>query len=129
MPFLVLAIVLVSLGWLLLGRAQRKDPAIRRVGAAFAILFVAGALALRAGPAGFGLLFLALVSLAVWFRTNRGGDDGPGDDGREPPDDAGPDPGPQAGLRLDQDELDRARREWERELPKRAKPGSTADRG
>ena len=123
MLILLLLVVMASLIWLFAIRKQPVTPALRRVGIGFAVAFVCAALAVRAGPA-VGLALVTVVLVAVWLRLRRRGDDGPGDDGRDPPSgpEPDPDPGPQASLRperLDQDAFDRARAEWERELPKR----------
>jgi hypothetical protein len=122
MLVLALALVFVPLAWLLAKRARRAEPAVRRALVAGAILCVAAAVAVRAGPVGVGLFLLAVVWLAVWLRSHGSGGEGPGDDGREPPEGPEPDPGPRATLRpesLDDDAFDRARAQWEQELPKR----------
>jgi hypothetical protein len=123
MLILALAIVLGSLTWLVVKRTGDVDPVVRRAAIACAIACVGVAIALRAGLAP-GLFIVAVALIAVWLRARRAdGGDGPGDDGPDPPDEPEPDPAPRAGLRpessLDEDALDQARAEWERELPKR----------
>ncbi len=124
MLVLALAIAVMSMVWYFAVRKPRVDPAIRRAGVACAIFCVAVAVALRAGPVAGVLLVVTVASLVLWLRMRgRGGDD-PGDDGRDPPSGPEPDPGPDGddALRpelLDPDAFDRARAEWERELPKR----------
>ena len=122
MLILALAILVVALVWLFATRAKPVDPVVRRVGLGFAIVCVAGALALRVGLA-VGLVVIVVSALVAWLRLRgTGGDDG-GDDGPDPPDDPGPDPGHGNGVRhdrLDPDAFDRARAQWENELPKRS---------
>ncbi len=119
MLVLVLAILLGLLAWLVVKKTEHVDPAIRRAAIACAIGCVLAVLAVRAGPVGIGLLVIGLV--VVWLRM-RGRGGGGGDDGRDPPDEPEPDPGPREEVRperVEDDALDRARSEWERELPKR----------
>ena len=87
------------------------------------IAFVAG-IAIRSGPRGIIAFTVAAVAFGIWLGLRgRGGDDR-GDDGPDVPDPPDPDPGPgqRADLPpevLDPEAFDRARAEWERELPKR----------
>jgi len=125
MLVLALTIVALPLAWLAARRAQRLQPAVRRAGVAFAISCVVVALALRAGPALAGVLIVAVAALAVWLHRRGPGGDDRGDDGRDPPSGPGPDPDPGdlAKARpqpVDRDAFDRARAEWEHELPKRS---------
>jgi hypothetical protein len=127
MLILALGIVAMSLVWLFAKRTRPVNPFIRRAGLGFAIACLCAALAVRVGPT-LGLLLLAVAWLAVWLRLRGRGDDGPGDDGPDPPDEPVPDPDPDPGHleALDQEAFDRARAEWEQDLPK---PGSTEPRG
>lgn len=122
---LVLLFALVALlVWLLFVRGRPVASRVQRGVLAGAVAVVAAALAVRAGPAATGAtLVLAAVALALWLRLRGGGDD-PGDDGPDPPDGPDPDPGPGRERELprdvlDVDAFDRARAEWERELPRR----------
>jgi len=135
MLILALGILAMSLVWYFAMRTEPVNPLVRRVAIGFAIACVCAALAVRAGPA-LGLLLVSLMLVAVWLRLRGRGDDGPGDDGREPPTEPDPDPGPRPGARVrpeisdqeafDQAAFDRARAEWEQDLPK---PQSTDSRG
>jgi hypothetical protein len=128
MLIVVLTVVLATLAWLVIRRMHAADPAARRaslraLSASIAIVVavrvsLVAPLALRIAIAAF-----ALGALVVWLRGRGGG--GGGDDGPDPPVD--PDPDPAAGQRhplrrerLDEDEFDRARGEWEHALPERA---------
>ena len=118
MVMLILALaILALLVWLVVKRRERPiDPIVVRAALWCAVAFVGAAVALRAGPVAAGLYVGAVMALVVWLRM-RGRDDGPGDDGPDPPDEPDPDPG--SGQVLDVDAFDRARSEWERGLPSR----------
>jgi len=124
MLIVVLAIVLAPLAWLVIKRMQHADPASRGTGLRWAIACLGAALALRVGMAAPVLLRVALCLLAIgalvtWWRRRHGGG-GPGDDGRDPPVDPGPDPRPDHAAprpeQLDPEAFDRARAEWEHPL-------------
>jgi hypothetical protein len=125
MIILALGVVSVSLiWWFFVRREQPVSPVVRWVGGATGIVVLGLFATLRAGPF-VGLLVVAAGSFLLWVSMGgRGGDD-PGDDGPDPPPDPEPDPGtgklvqPQPE-RLDGSAFDRARAEWERELPKRS---------
>lgn len=124
MFILGLGVVAMTLIWMLSKRIEGAEPVVRRSAGMWALLCVGAALALRAGQLLIGLVLVsvAFASLAVWLR-GRGGDDGPGDDGRDSdPPDRGPGGGRQGRLpveQLDGEAFDRARAEWEQELHKR----------
>lgn len=108
--------------WFSAKRGWLDHPFARAAGLVFLIACVA-AIALRAGPLGAAVFATVAVTLGIWWALRGRGDD-PGDDGPDPPDppDPGPGPGKRAALPaevLDPDAFDRARAEWERELPKR----------
>ena len=120
--FILIAIVLAALAWLLIKRMQHADPAVRRAALRWVIVGLGAAVVLRLAvvaplPLRIALLVFVLGALAVWLRGRGHGDDG-GDDGRDPPVDPGPDPGadhraPLPHERLDPDAFDRARAAWE----------------
>lgn len=126
MLILALAVVAVILIWMFSKRLEGAEPVVRWAAVVWAFSCAGAALALRAGQVLTGLLLVAVsfASLAILLRWRGGGDDGPGDGGREP-DTPDPDPGlgrpvPPPVERLDRDAFDRARAEWEQELPKRS---------
>jgi len=121
---LILALAIFTLAvWLFVKRGRPVHPAARAAGLAFLIV-CAAVVALRAGPVGTAVFATAAVLLGVWLSLRgRGGDDHR-DDRPDAPDPPDPDPG--SGERaellggvLDPEAFDRARGEWERELPKR----------
>jgi hypothetical protein len=120
MPILALAL-LALLVWFVVKRGQ-VHPIVRSAGLVILIAFVAG-IAIRSGPRGIIAFTVAAVAFGIWLGLRgRGGDDR-GDDGPDMPDPPDPDPGPgqRADLPpevLDPEAFDRARAEWERELPK-----------
>jgi hypothetical protein len=122
MLILALGIVAISLMVLFAKREQPVGPVVRWVGGAVGIVGLGLLVTTRAGPL-MGLLVVGVGSVVLWLSTGGGGD-GPGDDDSDPPPVPDPDPGPgeradvPAG-RLDREAFDRARAEWERELPKR----------
>ena len=122
MPILALAFVAL-LVWLVVKQGRPVHPAVRTAGLMFLIACAAG-VAFRTGPRGILVFAIALLAFGVWLGLRgRGGDDR-GDDGPDVPDPRDPDPGPgqRADLPpevLDPDAFDRARADWERELPKR----------
>jgi hypothetical protein len=117
-----LVIVLAPVVWLAIKRMQHADPAAHGGGLRWVFAGLGAALALRvalSAPVALrvALVVLAFAALGVWLRR-RGQGGGPGDDGPDLPFDPGPDPRPghRAALRperLDPEELDRARAEWE----------------
>ncbi len=121
---LILALAVVTLVvWLLVKRGRPVPPFVRAAALGF-VIACAAAVALRAGPVGTAVFATAAVTLGVWLgQRGRGGDDD-GDDGPDPPDANDPNPG--AGQRaepptdvLNPQAFDRARAEWDLELPKR----------
>jgi len=131
MLIVALAIVLAVLAWLVIKRMQHADLAPGGKRFRWAIVCLGAALALLAGLAApvqlrVALCLLAIGAVAVWLRRRGQGDDGPGDDGRDPPVDPGPDPGPghraaPPSERLEPEAFDRARAEWEHALKKHAR--------
>lgn len=128
MLIVVLAIVLAVLAWPMIKRLQQADPAARSRSLRWVVGCLGALLALRAFLAAPVLLrvalgLLAIGALVVWLRNRGQGGGGPGDDGRDSPDDPDPPPGHHATPRperLDPEELDRARAEWEHGLKDRA---------
>ena len=118
---LILAGAIVALlVWLGLRRKQPTDSVALRVGAVCLIAVIAAALAVRGGPVATALILVTGGALLMWWRLRRRGGDDPGDDGPDPPDPPDPDPGPGARADvLDVEAFDRARADWERELPRR----------
>lgn len=120
-PILVLAFAAL-LVWLVV-KGERPAPVVLRIAGIAVLIVCAMAVAWRAGPLGAAALATAAVALGVLISRHQRGDDR-GDDGHDPPDAPDPDPGPghgaepPAGL-LETEAFDRARAEWERELPKR----------
>lgn len=123
MLILVLGIVAMSLvWWLFVKRKQPVGPVVRWVGGAVGIVVLGLVATLRAGPL-VGLAVVAIGSFLLWVSMGGAGDDGPGGGGPDPPREPEPEPG--HGERpdlpekhLDPEAFDRARAEWERELPK-----------
>ena len=124
---LVLALGVVSMTliwWFFVKREEPVGPVVRWVGGSAAIVLL-GLLATLRGGLLAGLLVVAAGSLVLWLSMGGRGGGGGGDDGPDPPPEPDPDPssGKRADLpreRLDQDAFDKARAEWERELPKRS---------
>jgi hypothetical protein len=110
--------------WLFVKREEPIGTVVRWVGGSVGIVLLGLLATLRGGPLT-GLFVVVVGSLALWLSMGgMGGGGGPGDDGPDPPPEPDPDPSPgkRADLpreRLDTDAFDRARSEWERELPKR----------
>jgi hypothetical protein len=123
MPVLGLALVAL-LVWLFVRRKQPVESVAVRAGVVCAVALIAAALAVRGGPAATGAVLLASAAgFALWLRMRGAGGDDPGD-GPDPPDEPEPDPGPTQCVDppvdlLDAEAFDRARAEWERELPRR----------
>jgi hypothetical protein len=124
MLILALGIVATALTVLLAKREQPVGPVVRWVGGALGIVCLGLLVTMRAGPL-VGLLVVGVGSFVLWLSMGGGGGgDGPGDDDPDPAPVPDPDPGPgeradvPAGS-LDREAFDRARAEWERELPKR----------
>ncbi len=123
MFILVLGAVSVSLiWWLFVKREKPVGPVVRWVGGAAGIVVLGLVATLRAGPL-VGLAVVAVGSLLLWLTMFGTGGDGPDDGGPDPPPKPDPDPGhgarPELPARLlDPEAFDRARAEWERELPK-----------
>jgi hypothetical protein len=122
MPVLALAFVAL-LVWLVVKRGS-VPPAARTAGLVTFGVVCAAPVAIRAGPRGILVFAVGLVALGVWLALRGWGGDDRRDDGPDVPDPPEPDPGP--GQRvdlppevLDPEAFDRARAEWERELPKR----------
>jgi hypothetical protein len=126
MLVLALAIVLAPLAWLVIGRMQRGEPALRG-GRRWVMVGLGVVLMLRVAlaaplPLRVALCLGALGAAAVWLRRHGNGGGGPGDDDDRPVD---PGPDPDAGEpltapheRLDPDAFDRARADWEQALKK-----------
>jgi len=124
MLVLVLGIASVTVIWLLFVKREKPvGPVVRWTGGAAGIVFVGIVATLRAGLLA-GLLVVAAGSVLLWLSMGGFGGGG-GGDGPDPPPEPDPDPGPgeRADLPaklLDPEAFDRARAEWERELPKRS---------
>lgn len=125
MLVLVLGILAASLiWWLFVKREKPVGPVVRWALGATGIVVLGLMATLRAGPLA-GLLVVAVGSIVLWLAMFGTGDDGPGGGGPDPPPEPDPDPGhgerPDLPVKLlDPDEFDRARAEWEHELPKRS---------
>jgi hypothetical protein len=125
MLILALGAISASLLWrFFVKREKPVGPVVRWVGSAAGIVCLGLFATLRAGPMA-GLAVVAVGSIALWLSMGGTGGAGPDDDGPSPPPDPDPDPG--SGKRadlpsepLDGTAFDRARAEWERELPKRS---------
>ena len=118
MLILLLAPVLAVLAWLVTERMRNAD-ATARAGLLRAVSWcVAAALVLRVTlaaplPLKAAICVLAVGALVLWLRGRGRGGDGPDDGGCDAPVDPGPGARPE---RLDPDDLDRARAEWEQAL-------------
>jgi hypothetical protein len=125
MVVLALGIVSVSLIWWFFVKRERPvGPVVRYVGSAVGIVCLGLVTTLRGGLLA-GLLVVAAGSFLLWLSMGGFGGGGGGGDGPDPPPEPDPDPG--SGKRvdlpaevLDREAFDRARAEWERELPKRS---------
>ena len=119
----ILALALLALLVYLVVKRGRVHPVVR-VGSLVLLLAFCAGIAIRSGPRGILAFVIAVIAFGIWLGLRgRGGDDR-GDDGPDMPDPPDPDPGPgqRADLPrevLDPEAFDRARAEWERELPKR----------